>query len=163
MPGTRHARVASDLTPAPKKEHPPLAEPLLITEATAPSQSTEAPSRPTGTAPPRPHPKTAQAPGLAPRPAAVPNARKGYKLTLWVSAMTEAGLADVHGLLQLDGADPIPFCQLKGVPNPLGRALQEAFVAVERVRARPPRMSAPPAAAAAPSGARPQAAVPSAR
>ena len=99
----------------------------------------------------------------AARSTSVPSARKGYKLTLWVSATTEAGLADVHGLLQLDGTDPIPFCQLKGVPNPLSRALQEAFVAVEQVRAKPPRMTAPPAAPAAPTGARPQAAVPSAR
>jgi hypothetical protein len=89
----------------------------------------------------------------------VPNARKGYKLTLWVSATSEAGLADVHGLLQLDGADPIPFCQLKSVQNPLARALQEAFVAVERVRARPPRMTAPPAPPA--TSPRPQAAAPS--
>jgi len=80
--------------------------------------------------------------------APVPNARKGYKLTLWVSATSETGAADVHGLLQLDGADPIPFCRLKGVQNPLLRALQEAHLAVERARARPPRMSAPQATAA---------------
>lgn len=60
------------------------------------------------------------------RPTPVPSACKGYKLTLWVSAMSEAGLADVHGLLQLDGADPVPFCHIKEVPNPLARALQEA-------------------------------------
>jgi hypothetical protein len=88
----------------------------------------------------------------------VPNARKGYKLTLWVSAMTEAGLADVHGLLQLDGADPIPFCQLKGVQNPLARALQEAHLAVQRVRAKPPRMSGPPVAPQAASRPQPPAA-----
>jgi hypothetical protein len=89
--------------------------------------------------------------------APVPNARKGYKLTLWVTATTEAGLADVHGLLQLDGADPVPFCHLKGVQNPLARALQEAYMAVVRVRAKPPRMGAPPvvAATAAP-GRRPR-------
>ena len=29
----------------------------------------------------------------------------------------------------------MPFCQLKSVSNPLARALQEAFVAVERARA----------------------------
>jgi hypothetical protein len=113
--------------------------------------------------------------------ASVSNARKGYRLTLWVSASSEAGLADVHGLLQLDGADPIPFCQLKGVQNPLARAWQEAFLAVAQVRAKPPKMSAaapgppgapaplpagpvplPPSAAAAPTsppaaGAQPQA------
>jgi hypothetical protein len=53
----------------------------------------------------------------------VPNSRKGYKLTLVVSAMSEAGLADAHGMLQLDGADPVPFCRLKNVQNPLARAL----------------------------------------
>jgi hypothetical protein len=85
----------------------------------------------------------------------VPNARKGYKLTLWVSATSETGAADVHGLLQLDGADPIPFCRLKSVQNPLLRALQEAHLAVERARARPPRMSTPSTAAAAPRPPRP--------
>jgi hypothetical protein len=86
------------------------------------------------------------------KPAAIPNARKGYKLTLWVSETSEAGVADVNGLVQLDGADPTPFCQLKSVNNPLARALQEAFVAVERARARPPKMTAPaPASPAAPA------------
>jgi hypothetical protein len=85
------------------------------------------------------------------KPATVPNARKGYKLTLWVTATTEVGLADVNGLLQLDGADPTPFCQLKSVNNPLARALQEAFVAVERARARPPKMTAPAPAPASPA------------
>jgi hypothetical protein len=73
----------------------------------------------------------------------VPNSRKGYKLTLVVSAISEAGLADAHGMLQLDGADPVPFCRLKNVQNPLARALQEAFLAVERVRAKPPKMVTP--------------------
>jgi len=91
------------------------------------------------------------------KPATIPNARKGYKLTLWVSGATDLGLADVHGLLQLDGADPIPFCQLKNVDKPLARALQEAFVAVERTRAKPPKMTAPAAAsqALAPATSRP--------
>jgi hypothetical protein len=80
----------------------------------------------------------------------VPNARKGYKLTLWVSATSETGVADVHGLLQLDGADPIPFCRLKSVQKPLLRALQEAHLAVERARIQPPRMCAPSTAAAGP-------------
>jgi len=62
----------------------------------------------------------------ASRPGAVPNGRKGDKLTLWVSSASEVGLADVHGLLQLDGADPVPFCQLRDVQNPLAGALQEA-------------------------------------
>jgi hypothetical protein len=84
------------------------------------------------------------------RPATVPNARKGFKLTLWVSPTDESGLTDVHGLLQLDGADPVPFCQLRGVSNPIARALQEAYVAVERVRAKPPRM-APPSIPSVPS------------
>ena len=48
---------------------------------------------------------------------------------------SEAGYADVHGLIQLDGADPTPFCRLKAVPSPLVRALQEAYVAVEQMRA----------------------------
>ena len=88
------------------------------------------------------------------KPSTVPNAGKGYKLTLWVTATTEAGTADVNGLLQLDGADPTPFCQLKSVNNPLARALQEAFVAVERARARPPKMTAPaPASTASAAGA----------
>jgi len=87
----------------------------------------------------------------------VSNRRKGYKLTLVISATTEAGLADAHGILQLDGADPIPFCRLKGVQNPLARALQEAYLAVERVRAKPPKMAAPPVATAlAPVSARPR-------
>ncbi len=86
---------------------------------------------------------TATTPAAAGRPPSVPNARKGYKLTLWISPTSDAGLADVHGLLQLDGADPIPFCRVKAVANPLARALQEAYVAVERARAKPPRMAAP--------------------
>src|SRR5947209_2912609 len=63
--------------------------------------------------------------------------------------MTEAGLANVHGLLQLDGADPVPFCQLRGVQNPLARALQEAYLAIQRARAKPPRMNAPATGSAA--------------
>jgi hypothetical protein len=78
-----------------------------------------------------------------PKTTAVPNSRKGYKLTLVVSVISEAGLADAHGMLQLDGADPVPFCRLKDVQNPLARALQEAFLAVERVRAKPPKMVTP--------------------
>lgn len=79
------------------------------------------------------------------RTASIPNARKGFRLTLWVSPTDETGLADAHGFLQLDGADPVPFCQLKAVPNPLARALQAAYVAIEQVRARPPRMPPPTA------------------
>ncbi len=74
---------------------------------------------------------------IRPRSRAISNALKGFKLTLWVSEVTEQGLADVHGLLQLEGADPVPFCRIEGVPNPLARALQEAYAAVERVRAKP--------------------------
>src|SRR6266542_483400 len=74
-------------------------------------------------------------PTSTPKTSALSNSRKGYKLTLVISATTKAGLADAHGILQLDGADPIPFCRLKGVQNPLSRALQEAYLAVERVRA----------------------------
>jgi hypothetical protein len=120
-------------------------------------------SAPAGAAPPTPAATAPSPPALARpaaaggaqpsanKPATVPNARKGYKLTLWVTATTEAGLADVTGLVQLDGADPIPFCQLKSVNNPLARALQEAFVAVERARARPPKITAPaPSPPAAP-------------
>jgi hypothetical protein len=84
----------------------------------------------------------------APKTTAPPNSRKGYKLTLVVSPISEAGLADAHGMLQLDGADPVPFCRLKNVQNPLARALQEAFLAVERVRAKPPKMVAPSVATA---------------
>ena len=125
-------------------------------------------SAPAGAAPPTPTARTASPPdptrpatpaGAQPaanKPATVPNARKGYKLTLWVTATTEVGLADVNGLLQLDGADPTPFCQLKSVNNPLARALQEAFVAVERARARPPKMTAPAPAPPASPAAVPQ-------
>jgi len=79
----------------------------------------------------------------APKTAALPNSRKGYKLTLVVSPTSEAGLADAHGMLQLDGADPVPFCRLKNVANPLATALQDAFLKLERVRAKPPKMVAP--------------------
>jgi hypothetical protein len=65
-------------------------------------------------------------------------------------------VADVHGLVQLDGADPVPFCQLKQVHNPLAQALQEAYLAIDRIRARPPRMAAP--APAAPAVRRPESA-----
>src|SRR5207244_10991460 len=84
---------------------------------------------------------------------ALPNGRKGYKLTLLVSVTSEAGLADAHGMLQLAGADPVPFCRLKNVQNPIARALQEAFLAVERVRAKPPKMAAPSVATAPVPGA----------
>jgi hypothetical protein len=77
------------------------------------------------------------------RPRALPNARKGFKLTLWISSTDDNGLADAHGFLQLDGADPVPFCRLKAVPNPLARALQEAYIAIETVRAKPPQMNPP--------------------
>jgi hypothetical protein len=129
----------------------------MIEPSSPPAPAQAAPGA-SGTAPPGPRLPTARPPASAPRPVSLPNARKGYKLTLWVSATTETGQADVHGLLQLDGADPIPFCHLKDVQNPLVRALQEAFLAVERVRARPPRMSAPPATPATPT--RPRAPMP---
>ena len=100
-------------------------------------------------APPAPAPGGGSAaPTSTPKSSALSNRRKGYKLTLVISATTEAGLADAHGILQLDGADPIPFCRLKDVQNPLAGALQEAYLAVERVRAKPPKMAAPPMAAA---------------
>lgn len=112
-------------------------------EPSAPAQSVNTPKPPPPSAPATSATPTATAPATAGRSPSVPNARKGYKLTLWISATSDAGLADVHGLLQLDGADPIPFCRVKGVANPLARALQEAYVAVERARAKPPRMVAP--------------------
>jgi hypothetical protein len=105
-----------------------------------PPSSPDSP-RPTATAAPGAGAPAATA--STPRTTAVPNSRKGYKLTLVVSAISEAGLADAHGMLQLDGADPVPFCRLKNVQNPLARALQEAFLAVERVRAKPPKMVTP--------------------
>jgi hypothetical protein len=90
------------------------------------------------------------------RPRALPNARKGFKLTLWISPTDDNGLADAHGFLQLDSADPVPFCRLKAVPNPLARALQEAYVAIETVRAKPPRMSAPTTSQVRPATATPR-------
>ena len=125
-------------------------EPVLVTEPDSPPPPAQAPRIASGTALPGPGASTAQPPITPPKPATVPNARKGYKLTLWVSATTDAGVSDVNGLLQLDGADPVPFCMLKGVRNPLARALQEAYVAIERVRAKPPRMAAPSAGPVAP-------------
>src|SRR6266852_190300 len=108
--------------------------------------------------PPTSAPPTATAAHAASRPAAattstpktsvLPNGRKGYKLTLVVSATSEAGLADAHGMLQLDGADPVPFCRLKNVQNPLARALQDAHLAIQRARAKPPKMAAPSVPAA---------------
>ena len=127
-----------------------LADPVLIPEPDHPPPTT------TTASPPDQAATTAQRPAAASRPGSIPNSRKGYKLTLWVSATSEDGLADAHGLLQLEGADPIPFCQLRGVQNPLARALQDAFLAIQRVRAKPPRMSTPTTGAAAP--ARPHAA-----
>src|SRR6266852_2543975 len=125
-------------------------EPILVTEPASPPLLAQAPRIASGTAQPGPGASTAQPPITPPKPTTVPNARKGYKLTLWVSATTDAGVSDVNGLLQLDGADPVPFCVLKAVRNPLARALQEAYVAIERVRAKPPRMAAPSAGPAAP-------------
>src|ERR1700730_1132883 len=108
--------------------------------------------------PPTSAPPTATAAPAAARPAtattstsktsALPNGRKGYKLTLVVSATSEAGLADAHGMLQLDGADPVPFCRLKNVQNPLAGALQDAHLAIQRARAKPPKIAAPSVPAA---------------
>jgi len=124
-----------------------LAEPILVSEALTNPSAPPA----SGTAPPPAQGlTTAQPPTSSHKPTTIPNARKGYKLTLWVTATDDAGLADVNGLIQLDGADPIPFCHLKGVQNSLARALQEAYVAIERVRARPPKMAAPAVTPAAP-------------
>ena len=125
-------------------------EPVLVTEPDSPPPPAQAVPVASGTGLPGPGASTAHPPITPPKPATVPNARKGYKLTLWVSATTDAGVSDVNGLLQLDGADPVPFCVLKAVRNPLARALQEAYVAIERVRAKPPRMAAPTAGPAAP-------------
>jgi hypothetical protein len=126
-------------------------ERVLVTEPDSPPLPAQAAPGASGTAPPGRGASIAQPPATPPRPATVPNARKGYKLTLWVAATTDTGVCDVNGLLQLDGADPVPFCQLKAVRNPLARALQEAYVAIERVRAKPPRMAAP---SVGPSGPR---------
>ena len=90
------------------------------------------------------------------RPRALPNTRNGFKLTLWISSTDENGLADAHGFVQLDGADPVPFCRLKAVPNPLSRALQEAYIAIESVRAKPPHMSAPTTPQVRPAAATPR-------
>jgi hypothetical protein len=125
-------------------------EPVLVTEPDSPPPPAQAVPVASGTGLPGPGAGTAHPPITPPKPLTVPNARKGYKLTLWVSATTDAGVSDVNGLLQLDGADPVPFCMLKGVRNPLARALQEAYVAIERVRAKPPRMAAPTASPAGP-------------
>jgi hypothetical protein len=122
-----------------------LADPVLIPEPSPTPATTTGASRPGEST------TTVQRQATPSRPASIPNSRKGYKLTLWVSATSEDGLADAHGLLQLEGADPIPFCQLRGVQNPLARALQEAFLAIQRVRAKPPRMSAPATGAATPT------------
>ena len=134
-------------------------EPVLVTEPDSPPPPAQAVPVASGTGLPGPGASSAQPPTTPPKPLTVPNARKGYKLTLWVSATTDAGVSDVNGLLQLDGADPVPFCMLKGVRNPLARALQEAYVAIERVRAKPPRMAAPTAGPAAPQHGPPAAAV----
>jgi len=129
---------------------------VLVTEPDPPPLPAQAPPVASGTALPGPGASPAHPPITPPKPAPVPNARKGYKLTLWVSATTDAGVSDVNGLLQLDGADPVPFCLLKAVRNPLARALQEAYVAIERVRAKPPRMAAPTAVPPAPQHATPR-------
>jgi hypothetical protein len=108
-------------------------EPVLVTEPDSPPLTAQAPPVGSGTPPPAPGASTAQPPITPPKPATVPN-----------------GVSDVNGLLQLDGADPVQFCVLKAVRNPLARALQEAYVAIERVRAKPPRMAAPSAGPGAP-------------
>jgi hypothetical protein len=72
-----------------------LADPLLVGEpdphstATSPSPTAHRPAT------------AAHGSATTSRPATIPNGRKGYKLTLWVSPTTEDGLADAHGLLQL--------------------------------------------------------------
>jgi hypothetical protein len=128
-----------------------LAEPILVSEPQPASHRNPAAPPAGGTAPPPAQGVTTAQTPTPPKPTSIPNARKGYKLTVWVTASDDTGLADVNGLVQLDGADPIPFCHLKGVQNPLARALQEAYVAIERVRARPPKMLAPAVTPAAPS------------
>lgn len=170
-PEATHNASASERAPIPDNaSQPPVAENVANPPLKEPEQLPEPgpSSTPAGAAPPTPAPTAPSPPALARpalagggqpaanKPATVPNARKRYKLTLWVSPVTDLGLTDVHGLLQLDGADPIPFCQLKSVNNPLPRALQEAFVAVERARARPPKMTGPAAASPAPPPAVPQ-------
>ncbi len=127
-----------------------MAEPILVSEPKPSSQTNPAAAPASGTAPPPAQEVTTAQPTTSHKPTSIPNARKGYKLTLWVTASDDTGLADVNGLVQLDGADPVPFCHLKGVQNPLARALQEAYVAVERVRARPPKMVAPAVTPAVP-------------
>ena len=127
-----------------------MAEPILVSEPQPASQTNPAAPPASGMAPPPAQGVTTAQTPTPPKPTSIPNARKGYKLTLWVTASDDTGIADVNGLVQLDGADPIPFCHLKGVQNPLARALQEAYVAIERVRARPPKMVAPAVTPAAP-------------
>src|ERR1700694_1946349 len=72
-------------------------EPVLLTEPDSPPLLAQAPRIASGTALPGPGASTAQPPITPPKPATVPNARKGYKLTLWVSATTDAGVSDVNG------------------------------------------------------------------
>ncbi len=147
--GAEDSRLHVATIPA-DKETPPLPQPVSPATASAqtppPDQTPGTPSLPAPPVPPATAARVAPTAGKSPT---VPDARKGYKLTLWVSATSDAGVADVHGLVQLDGADPIPFCRLRGVQNPLASALQEAYLAVERVRVKPPRMVGPPVASAA--------------
>jgi len=111
-------------------------EPVLVTEPDSPPSSRSGPACR--------RPRTAQTANHAAKPATIPNARKGYKLTLWVSATGRPGVSDVNGLLQLDGAT-VPFCVLKRSAIRSLERLQEAYVAIERVRASLHDMAAPSA------------------
>jgi hypothetical protein len=115
-----------------RKRRLPLAEPVLVAKTDRPPRTTTEASAAADRAATTPQGATAS------RPGSTPNSRKCYKLTLWVSATSEDGLADAHGLLQLEGADPIPFCQLRGVQNPRSSAPGS----VPR-RPTPPRETAP--------------------
>ncbi|MDX6392744.1 MAG: hypothetical protein QOJ73_3807, partial [Streptosporangiaceae bacterium] len=57
-------------------------EPVLVTEPDSPPLPAQAPPVASGTALPGPGASTAHPPITPPKPATVPNARKGYKLTL---------------------------------------------------------------------------------
>src|SRR5258707_109414 len=81
-------------------------EPVLITEPDSPPPPAQAAPVASGTALPGPGASTAQPPITPPKPLTVPNSRKGYKLTLWVSATT----GDCGPLVHISRRAALPAC-----------------------------------------------------
>ena len=104
------------------------------------------PAPPTATAAPAARPAAATT--STPKTSRCPTAARAANSRLSSQRPAKRGWPMRTACFSLDGADPGPVLPLKNVQNPLARALQDAHLAIQRARAKPPKMAAPSVPAA---------------